>query len=136
MIRLALMYSGCKVGSAFVDDDLEPLSTINLSLALPRNLYRVSQNRPDVILALLQEDETLLPRCHPFISYHKTQIRLAHIAIKPEIVPLIADALSNSAYIRSTINRLRSTIARLAYANSDRTDCRRENLRELIGDPS
>ena len=134
MIRLPLKYKSIIVGSAFVDDDLEPLDdTTTISLIIPRKLYQTSHHRSDVILALLQEDRSLLPRCHPFISLQGIQIRLAHIALKPEMVPLIDRCTPETL---STINRLRSNIARLSFANGDRTDCRRENIRELTGVPA
>ena len=133
MIRIPLRYSSVLLGHAQADDDLAPLADLNFSVALPRSLYRISQGQPDVILALLQEDETLLPRCYPFTSYHGTQLRLVHLAIRPQLVPLLF--VPSTDDVLSTINRIRSNIARLTFANGDHTDCRRENIRELSGDP-
>lgn len=129
MIRLPLTFCSTPVGFAQADDDLEPLrDTVTLCCAMPRSIYTTAKGRPDIVLAMLKQDESLLPRVHPFFSLFKTQIRLAHVAIRPELVPLI---IEHTTVVLPTINRIRFSIARICYANGNRTDCRRENLREL-----
>ena len=129
MIRLPLTFCSSPVGFARADDDLEPLrDIITLCVTIPRSVYAMNHDRPDITLAMLQQDEALLPRVHPFFTFLKTQIRLAHVAVRPELVPLI---IEHTAHVLPTINHIRSNIARICYANGDRTDCRRENLREL-----
>ena len=136
-VQIPLRYSGVVFATAKIDDDVEVLKDLGYySVTLPKNLRSTASKRPDVILAMLKEDPTTVYRCTPFLSVLGTQVLLVHMIIRGEIGRLIVNhvlgygELSIEA-LRDELNQLRGSIGRIAYANNDRTDCRRENLREL-----
>jgi hypothetical protein len=137
MIKLPLRYSDRVFAHALIDDDAEPLTTLGYySVSLPRNLRHMAGKRPDVILAHLREDPLTVHKCTPFVSLFGTQVLLVHLVMRASLARLVlqADEFSPGSKfeIRSDINEIRSAIGRIAYANGDRTDCRSDNIRELL----
>lgn len=92
-------------------------------------------SRPDVILAILEEDPATVFRCTPFISLFNTQILLVHLVMRAELANIVIrqvkDGLQDRFNLMSAINQVRGSIGRISYANGDRTDCTRSNIREL-----
>jgi hypothetical protein len=136
VIRIPLQYSGVVFGQALIDDDCEPLSTLPYySVTVPRRLRSTARGRPDIILATLKEDPTILHQSCPFVSVFGTQILLVHMVLRDSLARLVLAQWHQAAHtlpiLRSEINLVRSAIGRIAYVNGDHTDCRRENLREL-----
>ena len=136
MIRVPLQYSNKVFGYALIDDDCEPLSTLPyFSVTLPRMLRSMAGKRPDIILAFLKEDHATITKCSPFVSLFGTQLLLVHLVIRDSLAKLVLSQhfqhLLPIPVVRSEINEIRSAIGRIAYVNGDRTDCRRENVREL-----
>lgn len=136
-IRIPLRYSNREFAYALVDEDCEPLSLLGyFSVTLPRKLRSVTGGRPDVILAYLREDSTAVGKCKPFLSTMRTQILLVHMVIRGEIGRLVrshiaAGSPNDYQETLSQINQIRGAIGRIVYVNSDCTDCRRDNLREV-----
>jgi len=136
-VRVPLRYSNVVFGHARIDDDAELLRDLGYySVTLPRTLRRMANKRPDIILAFLEEDPTVLHRCTPFISLFRTQILLAHLVMRGELANLVIRQVNegltvNHVELMSTINLVRGSIGRITYANGDRTDCTRANIREL-----
>ena len=143
MIKIPLRYSDRVFGHALIDDDAEPLSTLGYySVTLPRALRSVAGKRPDIILAALKEEPLVRHAAAPFVSLFGTQVLLVHMVVRGSLAKLILEADLHGAKhpgdmqvslpeIRSELNQIRSTIGRIVHANGDRTDCRRENIREL-----
>ena len=136
-VQIPLRYSGVVFATAKIDDDVEVLKDLGYySVTLPKNLRSTASKRPDVILAMLKEDPSSVYRCTPFLSVLGTQVLLVHMIIRGEIGRLIVNHVLGREELlvilfREEINQIRGSIGRIAYANNDRTDCRRENLREL-----
>jgi hypothetical protein len=127
-------------GHALIDDDCEPLADLGYySVSLPRVLRSMAGKRPDVILASLKEDQQTVQKCTPFVSIFGTQVMLVHMVVRNTLARLIVDGVRVNSDrseielvdLRRDLNEIRSAIGRIAYVNGDRTDCRRENLREL-----
>lgn len=136
MIKIPLSYSNKVFAHALIDDNAEPLSSLGrFSVTLPRRIRRVAGKRPDVILGFLQEDPLTVRGCTPFISMVGTQILLVHLIVRGQLSTLLVQHHHQRTkpcdYIRAEINYIRQTIGRIVYANGDRTDCRRENIREI-----
>jgi hypothetical protein len=95
----------------------------------------MAAKRPDIILAFLKEDPSTVHKCNPFVSLFGTQILLVHMVLRDSLAKLVLKQYFQAdipqTLLRADINEARSAIGRLAFVNGDRTDCRRENIREL-----
>jgi len=136
-VQIPLRYSEKVFGYAKVDDEAEPLSYLGyFSVTLPRSLRRMAKDRPDVMLATLREDPSTTFKCTPFISMFGTQILLVHMVMRGTLGRLVVDHVGRDlkpfVLIRDEINQIRGSIGRVTYANGDRTDCTRANIREVI----
>ncbi len=126
------MYCGVHVTEALVDPELEALSSLYLSCEIPRGVRALAPDRPDVMMALLTEDEELQTQIRPFYTWNNTQIRLVHIAVRPTFVNYLLHPKPVDG-LREALDFVRSRIGRITHANSDHRDCRMENLREVTG---
>lgn len=138
MVRVPLKYSNTVFGYAKIDDEAEPLQDIGYySVTLPKSLRRMAGQRPDIILAYLQEDPSTVHKCAPFLSVLGTQVLLVHMVMRGEIGSLIRNAAlgylngKTIGEALSELNELRGSIGRISYVNGDKTDCQRKNIREL-----
>lgn len=134
---LQIHYSGRLVGVAKVDEELTPLVTLPINLDFPKRTRR-ALTRPDLRLAALQSDDGLLSQCHPFYQLGdrtRLVLRLSHIAVRPEVVPLVLRFTKAEGQeqeeIKQRILEITYTVDRVVFLNRDRTDCRRINLREI-----
>ncbi len=135
-VQIPLRYSEKVFGYAQIDDEAEPLRDLGYySVTLPRSLRCMSKDRPDVMLATLREDPSTVRRCTPFISMFGTQILLVHMVMRNTLANIVLKKQFSSRpkeLIVPDINQIRGSIGRVTYANGDRTDCTRANIRELV----
>lgn len=135
-VQIPLRYSEKVFGYARVDDDAELLRDLGYySVTLPKSLRKMAKDRPDVMLAHLREDIPTFRKCTPFISLFGTQILLVHMIVRNSLARYILDSRFSSRpkeMITPEINQIRGSIGRISYANGDRTDCTRANIRELV----
>lgn len=141
MSRIALWYSGQRVGWVFVDDELDPLEDYCKVLCMiPRKVYTIAEKRPDVVAALLKEDPFTRHKVRPFVIFLGKQIYLVHIALRPEILRIISawklglGEFPTKEKMLWELGRICRGIGRVAYVNTNHTDCRTFNLREVVPD--
>lgn len=136
MTSLKVHYADQEVGNALVDHSLDDLSKeLMWRLEVPKTLRRDCQGRKDIILAMLREDPDALARCHPYVWIKsKIPLRLSRVALRPELMPLLnevaAGRISND--LLDTIRKISGQVKEVVFLNQVRTDCRSENLREVI----
>lgn len=139
MKRLPLHYFSVEVGHALVDDDLALEPSIRWRVVLPAAVL-ARRHPPNVLVAMLREDPSLLPRCKVIITISGTStynIDLSRIVLRPEVVPMLNELIShpraNPRKERLTYDLVHITrqVTRVVHVNKNRTDCRRENLREI-----
>lgn len=131
-----MRYCGLDIGPALVDDDQEILQDIPyLSVRLPKGLRRYAHHRPDVVIAMLNEDSEARTKIKPFVSIAKTQVSLPHLVLRNELARIVIDYKYRSGVgdliSKHVIDSIRRGIGRVIFVNDDHTDCRLENLREL-----
>ena len=140
-----LQYLGCHVGFAKIDAGLNICPTINWRLDLPPSLRRPGVYTPDVLLAMLREDDHVRRKCHPFWMTHtfgSLIVRLNRLVLRPDLIPqfntLIATPRGslNKELLHHDLKRELQTVRRVHFHNRDCTDCRRENLTELLVQPA
>lgn len=134
VLKLPLRYFNKTFHHCLVDHDREILIGLGpLSVQLPRSVRRITNNRPDISLALLTDDPSLRRRIYPFWSFAGTQVQLAHVVLRPAIVDVMFDSSPgmDNELARFQLNSIRATIGKVAYDNLDHTDCRLSNLREI-----
>lgn len=132
---ILLHYLGVPVGRALVDPQLMPLANLAWCLEIPKSTRRVF-DRPDLICATLAEDDGLLAQCHPFHQsggHHKLVIRLSHIAVHHELIPLVLAYASSpdQENLLCEIRTILNPIQRIVFLNRNRVDLRSSNLREV-----
>lgn len=136
-VQIPLRYSNRVFSHALVDDDAEPLKDLGYySVTIPKKLRNISQGRPDVILAMLQEDSLMAASCKPFLSVLGTQILLVHMVVRGELGRLVRLHLAGPRgaeihSLQAEVNQLRGSIGRIIFANGDSTDCQRHNIKEM-----
>lgn len=127
MVRIPLRYSDVVVGLALVDDNREELRDLGYySVTLPRHIRKIAGKRADVMLAMLESDPTLLPKCRPFLSVRGTQVMLVHLVLRPAMVDFTHSLMSKQGLVQ-----IRDSIGRVVHVDGDHTNCQMENLREL-----
>lgn len=137
MADVKLYYQRIIVGRAEVDPELsDVLSRFRWLIELPYSIRRQYRGRTDVILGLLREDPTLLPRCHPYLQLNPFILRLSRVVIRPQVIPLLSELLSHPERKDIICLELRSIVSdlRVCFLNRSRIDCRSSNLRELVAD--
>lgn len=138
MIRVPLYYSGIHVGDAQADESLSQVTElVTFRVRVSKKVRRLSQNRPDVIAALLREDPVAFKSTRPYTLLFQTQVLLSHIVLRPEIQRLIIDReltpqTHSHNWCLAELERIRHDIGRVVFVNQDHTDCRLENLREVL----
>ena len=135
-VRVTCRYSKVMFGYERIDDDAELLRDIvYYSVTLHRSILKMAGSRHDVILAILEEDPATVFRCTPFISLFNTQILLVQLVMRAELANIVIRqvkaGIQDRFNLMSAINQVRGSIGRISYANGDRTDCTRSNIREL-----
>lgn len=136
-MTLPLTYFNTLVGHALVDKGLD-FPPVQWKLMLPATFRRASDHTPDVILAMLREDESLLHNCHPYITlygFRQYHARLFRFVLRPQVIPLLKDAMTKKhqrkEILINEITRTLMTCQRTVHLNQNKTDCRLANLREL-----
>lgn len=132
---LPLTYFDHVVGRAPVDPELvRSLNpTLKLTLDLPRADRIAHSGRPDILLARLRDEPEFLAKCHPMFQTSGLVIRLSHLALRPELTPLLS-ALNFPAQRESAKTLIRlclCSVGRVVFVNRSRVDCRLSNLREV-----
>lgn len=137
-------YYGQAVTQAVVDDSLvqELDASYRFRVEVPASLRRKGFSA-DVIAAMIHEDETIAKLCHPVITLTGSSvinIRLSRIVLRSELVAhlneIVATPRNNPRKERLIFDCLKLTksVNRVVFVNSDRRDCRIENLREITVD--
>lgn len=135
MPSLPLYYLGLEVGHALVDPPLAELpSTLKWGLAIPHTIRRMHKNRADVLLCLLREDPSLLPRCSPLaqvrLNHRSLNLRLSRLALFPQVVPVLQNLLcSANEALMDDVRSLTLFAPPIRFLNNNRCDCRLANLR-------
>lgn len=141
-----LVYCGASIGYAKIDGDLGLASGISWRLDLPVSLRKrdskgLPLHTPDVIAAMLCEDSSIRTRCHPYWLSHtfgSLTVRLSRLVLRPELVPMFNNLITmprghpEKELIHHELKHQLRSISRVCFLNHDRTDCRRENLVELV----
>jgi hypothetical protein len=134
---LPLHYYSAVVGHATVDDNCEIDDKVYWKLEIP---YAVRKRgyTPDVVVALLREDETLRARCHVFTTLSGLQpfnARLAKVVLTPSIIPQLNEIQFHprtnprkEAFTYEITHALRQ-VDRVIFLDKNRTNCQLENLR-------
>lgn len=136
---IPLHHYSVKVGHAVVDDDLRSLDNWKWRLQIPPSILKLSSRQPNVLIAILAEDPTALPRCAPIIDIGQgVLVHLSRVALRPEVVTILNELALHGRgsnprkeqllYEVTTIQR---QIHRVVHLNKNKTDCRRDNLREV-----
>src|SRR5690606_1686411 len=90
---------------------------------------------PDIMLALLAEDPSVLKRCHPYsvlrLGGRQLTLRLNRLALRPQAVHLVLRTLFYREDHLDELSALTAPILRVIHINTNRCDCRSENLREV-----
>lgn len=142
MLRPPLYYSDTIIGTACVDDGLlDLLSIYRLSIRIPKKIRDIAPGRPDVIIAILKEDEYAFRRIRPIICTLDTQIYLVNVVLRPAINDLLLARSFNPgevshSWAATEYKRLTSDIRRVFYEDNNRTNCQLSNLREASKDLS
>lgn len=129
------------VGHAIIDPDLDPLRHVSWLVNIPVTIRRLYNNRPDLVLAALREDEHTLARCKPYFGFcHLTRrytVPLARIALYPQLVPFISSFAAGTLpadYFVELLKLIPPT-GRVIHASGSLIDCRRGNLRPIAFKP-
>lgn len=146
-IRIPLVYCEIPFTHALVDDDRELLRDLGPFLVtVPSSLRDLAERRPDIILAVLREDEAFRFKCRPFVIALNTQVQLVHMVLRPEIAECVEESRPSREQrdrrdrfvarrspfdLKIRVNTIRSEIGRISYVNGDHRDCRMANLREI-----
>ena len=109
---------------------MDRLLTRTWTLEIPRAVRSMTK-RPDVLLGLLQEDETLIPRCHPYAWVGRFPLKLSRAVLRPEICDLLPQITRGELEIPRRIKELAQEISSVIYVDDNRTNCRIENLRAI-----
>jgi len=131
---LPITYYGEVIGEAITNEEFKSLAELTWRIEVPRNVRRLGQNRPDVILGLLREEESYRERCRAHTNVTRgLTVRLSHIVLRPEIlIPLQKwNRGEKHAEILEFIRARSMSVKRAVCLNGNRLDCRVSNLREV-----
>lgn len=132
---LPLHYYSFTIGYAQVDSHLlAMLGSRSWNIEIPKTVRAIA-TRPDLLLGLLEEDPTLLPRCHPFSWVGRFPLRLSRAVMRPEICELLPQIQPGDHVIHHKIRELATSTPTVIYVDGDRTNCRISNLRTLTEVP-
>ncbi len=130
-LGIPLHYYSLVVGHAQVDHTSQTrLLSRQWNVEIPRAI-REHSKRPDIILGMLQEDPTLLPRCHPYCWVGRFPLRLSRAILRPEICDLLPLLQRGDRETPQRIRELTKEVHIVVFVDNDRTNCRSENLREI-----
>jgi hypothetical protein len=131
MNKLPIIYCDTRVGYVSIDSDIEFLDTFYIAPTVSNRLRKLCDFRSDLVCATFIENSIELKRSRPFFRLINTSIFVAHVAVCEPLQTLLRKHLFHHSYpdLRSRINQARSSIHRISYADGDRTNCTKSNLR-------
>jgi len=104
------------------------LRRLRWDIEIPRSI-RAMYKTPDVLLAALREDQSVLDRCTPFTQFNGLVLRLNRLIVRPEVIPFVLEFVdSSNLEALAQIRLFTSDIKRVIHLNGRRTDCQRGNL--------
>lgn len=140
MISVPLEFFGVPVGIALVDNSLNLSPDLKWRPVLPNRVQK-QKHQPHVLVAMLREDAELLRDCFVITtlttSTGPVAINLNRVVLRPEVLPWLNEIPTHfrinprkEKLIYDVTQTVRSC-GRVVHVNSDKSDCRAENLREI-----
>lgn len=147
MIKLPIIYCNTALGHAKTDDEMEFLQNAGVTLLcrIPNRVRTIADRRPDVIAALLREDLQLRQSLKPFFLIAGKQVYLSHCVVNVRVRRAVKRFLESTDFERQETDLIEDlhteirdavkSVKRVVYLNGDRTDCRVENVRQVLDGP-
>lgn len=131
-VHVPAYYYSAPAGYCLVDPGLPLPPNIHLLLR-PTRSPKLRNLSPDVILALLRQDEVFLSSSTPRFVFRNTEGRILEIPLALYVLrPRLQSILSEKEKMvtKEEIDEASRPRSRIIHVNGNRVDCRRENLRD------